>query len=156
MSKDKKNIKKTSATLEELAERPYAVQMIQTQILYDMAAMLEDLTETLANFYSEYKSTIPQGYLKEIRLTIIHEITSLTPILTPEYKLPWISFDLFNDGPNPVFIFVNEKILSVTTEVPSLGAGESLQVNMKKPLIKRIYLLCASGHQANVRIFAKY
>lgn len=151
MSKSKLNVKKLSPNeFEELAERPYAVQMLQLQILYDMAGMLEDIAETLAHHQSEFKSTIPQGKLEPIGLLITDTRTVLKKENCP--TMPWITFNLFNDGPNPVYVDVNKDQPSLTAP---LAIGDAIQVDMKVPKIKRVLLICSSGNTAAVRIYAK-
>jgi len=131
-------------------ERPYAAQMLQLQILYDMAGMLEDISESLAHFRSEFRSTIPKGYVEPIELTVTDKISKITK--NKYATMPWISFDLFNDGPNPVYVVVNRNF--VTRRAP-LNSGESLTVDMKAPIIEKIYLFCDKGNTASVRIYAK-
>lgn len=67
------------------------------------------------------------------------------------YPYAWFSFDLYNDGPDPVYVQVNRH----TAKTTPLNSGESLKENCKAPVIKRIFLETDSGKTASVRIFGK-
>lgn len=131
-------------------ERGYVQQAIQTQILYDMASLLEDMGKTLVDFHQDWKETIPKAKLRPLELTITQNITRLDP--TNTYDMPWMTFDLSNDGPDPVYVTINEEEL---IEKAPLNSGDSLTVDMKKRNIRKLYLFCGQGNTAQVRIYAK-
>lgn len=130
-----------------LKERPYAIQMMQLQILYDIASILEDISETNAQHYSEFKATIPEGEVEPIALNVTAQVTHLRKQDYP--TMPWISMTVFNDGPNPVFIGVPYR----PVEAP-LVMGEQLAINMVERKIKKVLLVCGPGNVAAVRIYA--
>jgi len=132
-------------------ERPYVQHALQTQILYDIASILEDMAFELTSFYQEWKMTIPEGRLIQLTVNVTDEPKELSPEEGVSY-MPWISFDLYNDGPDPVYVMVNEEYLRYRAPIAS---GENLKVDMKKPLIRKIWLYCASGQTASVRMYAK-
>jgi len=131
-------------------ERPYVVQMIQTQILYDIAGMLEDLGKTLIDFHQDYQQTIPKGMLLPIELTITDKLTVIDRN-TPRMNIPWMTFDIFNDGPDPVYIAVNKNYIEW---IAPISIDESLTVNMRKTQVEKVLLQCKKGKKANVRIYA--
>jgi len=150
LPRKKTSLKKPDKIETIIKERPYAAQMIQLQILYDMAGMLEDIAESIAQLRSEFRSTIPRGKIIPIELSLTDSITTLT---REQYDtMPWMSFDLYNDGPDPVHVVVNEDFI---TEKAPLGSGESLKVDMKAPIIEKVMLYCGVGNTASVRIYAK-
>ena len=53
--------KLTSPEVEVMSkERPYALQVIQTQIMYDVAGLLEKLVERQNSFQSSWEETVPR------------------------------------------------------------------------------------------------
>ena len=67
------------------------------------------------------------------------------------YGAPWMTASIFNDGPDPVYISVNDG------DHGELKAGESLRVDFEKSRrkIEVVHLICSEGKNASVRIFAK-
>lgn len=136
--------------VEEMAkERPYALQVIQMQILYDMADLLEELVERNTRFQTSWEETIPKGELEPLTFAITDMPTELSPRTVG--SMPWMRFTLHNDGPNPVFIMVNEEYIQNRTP---LNIGEHITVDMVKPKVDKVYLHCAPTLTASVRIFA--
>jgi hypothetical protein len=119
-----------------IKDRPYAATMVQTQILYDIASMLEELVET-----------IPKGVARGVTLSI----GSTPTVITDTLDMPWITVDVFNDGPDPVYVAVNEEHVIN----PPLYKGESLKVDMVKPKIEKLCLFCDDGKTATIRLFYK-
>jgi len=132
-----------------IKERPYAQDALQTQLLYDIASMLEDQRETLMSFYQDWKQTVPKGVYRPLTVDVSDVITTLDPKNVP--SMPWITFTIFNDGPSPVYMMVNEEFVQERT---SLNLGENVTINMKKDQIQKVTLHCASGLTSRVRIFA--
>jgi hypothetical protein len=107
-----------------------------------------ETAKALEPFMEEWRSTIPEGKVEMIPLSLTDRVTLLTP---EEYHtMPWRSFDIYVDGPDPVYMAVNE----VPVGKAPLNAGESLKVDMKKRKISKIILYCAAGKQSSARIFA--
>lgn len=98
------------------------------------------------------ESKIPTGATM-LRRTVTDSMTSLD--LLPR----WISFSLTNDGPGAITVWVNE-IEWVDERADFLldgmiPSGESLNVDMKFPVIHTLYLKANAGTNALVRIYGK-
>jgi hypothetical protein len=134
-----------------LNDRKYAPEIIQTQLLNDIAGiMYEQLMVS--------KDAIPE-IIKKYQFSVTDVVLELNEdkILT----LPWISMTVYNDaGADPVHIFVNEynseftNYISPTPIDPPLAGGDSFQLDMRASKIKKLYLVCDTGGTATVRIFA--
>jgi hypothetical protein len=133
-----------------IKERPYVAQVIQTQLLNDIAGILY---EQLA----VEKDAIPD-IVRKYEFDIDDTIIELTEDKLP--SLPWISMTIYNDGGDPVHIYVNEYgtestyYLNQVPHDPPLGAGDTFQMDMRAPKIKKLFLVCDRGKTATVRIFA--
>ena len=124
-------------------------QIAQTLLLNEMRKNLEILNQKVMDVKDSVDSTIPEG----IYLEDMFDITeNLTPIYFHgrEDLYPINDFNLFNDGPDDVYIMVND---SPTPKTP-VKRKESLHVDMKAKKIYRIIVYCKSGETASVRIHA--
>lgn len=110
-----------------------------------MLIYLDEIAGRLTEIYaSMQKSAV--GVVEPLSVSVADKSYMVKP------SNPWISFTAFNDGPDPVYINVNEK--SGVLDTP-LNSGDDLTVNMETAKIHRLYLQCDKGKTASVRIFAK-
>jgi len=130
--------------------RPYALQLLQTQILYDVASMLDNLTEETVNFHQSWLKTIPKGKFEPLTLAITSSVTKLDSSIIE--TMPWMKFTIFNDGDDAVYLMVNEEFIQSRTP---LNSDESLTVDMITPQIEKVQLICLQGESCSVRIFAR-
>ena len=101
--------------------------------------------EILNQILTEIQNQVPEGKVLNREYTITEAITELYDEATD--GLNWTSFDLSNNGPNPVYFSVNDWEWA---EAP-LPVGQTINVDLKKrAAIKRVYLKCNSGETANV------
>ena len=133
-----------------LKERPYVAQVIQTQLLNDIAGILY---EQLA----VEKDAIPD-HMRKYEFVVSDSILEISADKLP--SLPWISMTIFNDGADPVHIYINDYgmesiyYLNQVPTDPPLAAGDTFQIDMRAPKIKKVFLVCNRGNSASVRIFA--
>ena len=120
--------------------------VVQTLLLYKIYRQLKQL--------GGEDSTL-EGKLIKIKLTVTDRIKRLTS--KDKYGLPWVSMTLKNMGPDPVHVYVNESVLAPKPSVNDapIEKDETLEVDMKKPLIRKVYLFCDKGKTATVKIYAK-
>jgi hypothetical protein len=121
-------------------ERPYVLEVLQTQILYDIAGMLDDVGKLLAK---------PMGYTHPIKVTV-SELTIIDFVNGAPYS-PLFSITIFNDGPDEVYPSVN-----TYQKLTSLKYGESLTIEFHTSRIERLYLDVDEGKKANIRGFGMY
>lgn len=65
---------------------------------------------------------------------------------------PWISTSMINDGPNSVYTRLNSLEGPLTENGAVIKSGEPYTYDADYPIITCIYLQCASGESATVRI----
>lgn len=85
-------------------------------------------------------------------LTRNENITDFITMLYDEqfHGLNWTSFDIVNNGPNPVYFSVNNH----DSMESSITPGQSVNVDLKqKHAIKKLYLKCDTGNTANVSFY---
>lgn len=124
--------------LEEKLEGKVSPAVIQVIYLDEIAGLLFEQLERMEEAENE-------GVLDTISVTIN----------VPLFEMPvkdWYSASFFNDGPNPVFVDVNNDG-NVRGFGTPLNLGENLVVNYEKPRIKRIFAGVQAGLVAGIRIF---
>lgn len=120
-------------------------------LLDDVVVRLANLQDEMSGFRRSFDETMPEGRLKLLELSITEAFTELTKTNTP--TMPWIAFDIFNDGDDPVHVEVNDR--EFTTKKAPLHEGDGLRVDMKKPIIEFVRLYTEeAGNTASVRIYA--
>ena len=101
--------------------------------------------EILNQILTEIQNQVPEGKVLNREEHITDAITMLYDEETQ--GLNWTSFDLSNNGPNPVYFSVNDWEWA---EAP-LPIGKTINIDLKKRgAIKRVYLKCNSGETADV------
>lgn len=102
---------------------------------------LEDASEAI-------HSTQPLGEAFDMEVNATAGITEIYDPTT--HKIPWTSFDMNNNGPDPVYFCVNEWRDPQAPLMP----GKSINVDMKKQgAIKKVYLKCDQGKTANISFY---
>ena len=136
--------------LERMAREPNIYILLDdlNRRMHQLTEVVKGMSEELAQFRSDWNSTIPKGDVEPIELSITDEMTWVNRKMYP--TMPWISFNLFNDGPDSVYVIVGPRVKKAP-----LASGESLTVDMKAPKIKEVFLLCDPGNTASIRIYAK-
>ena len=147
--KEERHVEKLKSMV---AERPYAAGILGLQLLDDLVDVMEDTLEKISQLATDFRAEIPRGKIIP-RVVIVPATQRPVEISSKTDKtIPWISFDIFNDGPGSIYITVNEDYV---IETSWLALGESLTVDMKVPIIEKIYLHAVAAVAATVRIFAK-
>lgn len=83
----------------------------------------------------------PSTILKPLKINVTDEVFEVKP------TTPWKGFSIINDGPNPVYVMVNEQIAE--PEAP-LNIGDNLDQDI---LTNVLYLVCDKGETASVRVY---
>ena len=85
------------------------------------------------------------GLIQTYDVTVTDELKKI------KVDFPAQSFSLFNDGADTVNVWVND----LGRPKRSVKSNEALNLNYETHKIKYIYLQCASGQSASIRIVAK-
>jgi len=128
-------------------ERPYALLALQTQILYDIASMMDDAIERLKRI--EGLLAKPKGYIYHIKVVVDKLI--VLDFLKGHPRTPLFAVTLYNDGPDEVYPSVNEH-----QKTTPLKPGETLTIDFHVPRIERLYLDVDEGKKSYIRGFGTY
>jgi len=92
--------------------------------------------------------TVPTGELFDLKVNVSDTITELYKSETQYF--PWTSFDMDNNGPDPVYFCVNKWY---SPQAP-IQPGGTIHVDLKRQgAIKRVFLKCDSGQSSNVSFY---
>ena len=92
--------------------------------------------------------TIPVGEVFDLKVNVSGTITELYNHETQH--LPWTSFDMDNNGPDPVYFCVNQWY---SPQAP-IQPGGTIHVDLKRRgSIKKVFLKCDSGQSSNVSFY---
>ncbi len=131
-------------------ERPYALSIIQTQLLNDMASMLYQINKELRVLKQEYQRNIPRGFTSSIVVSVSDDILILDRRNEP--SMPWHSVTVYNNGPGSAYLATAPEGWDLKFEAP-LQPNENVSIDMKGALIERIGFKCDKGKNAVLRIF---
>lgn len=109
-----------------------------------MASLLDEIAGRLVEILDTQRLQIPEGIVEPIPTFKVTQKGK-----TIKLDIPWFSFAMWNDGPNTFWVQVNKKKRGKAHE---LKKDETYSVNMGAPKIKDLYLYCATGETAAVRI----
>jgi len=111
--------------------------------------LLEEIADRLGNIERLIKSEHPTGLAP--METFSASGTELKAVFYyPVRKLKSVS--IHNDGPNDVYIRINNKLEDKPSRIKK---NEVLEVDMKIDIIDRIYFNCVEGESASGRIIGK-
>jgi hypothetical protein len=135
------------------SQRPYAAQAIETVTQQDIAGILEGI-------YDLMDSEIPDIF-RQYSFSASDQTAIIDSSIVP--TMPWIGVTICNGGPDPVYIFVNDKVNireqriveGQTTNVAPIQMNERIKFGMKKSGIERIFMQCDPGNTATVRMYSE-
>lgn len=124
-------------------------QIAQTILLNEMRKNLELLNQKVMEVKESVDSTIPEGIYLEDTFDITEEYQPIY-FHGREDLYPIHDFYVFNDGPDEIYIIVNDSFIPKTP----VKRGEDLHVDMKAKKIHKIIIYCKKGETAAVRVHA--
>jgi len=127
-------------TTEEAVERVKAP--IETVLLDDIARGIADIRRLL-------KAQVPEGFKEEVEFSV--EGKTAVPLEPKLRKPPFFRATVFNDGPDPVIVMLNEVKPEAYRKAP-LNAGDKLDIDTSEAKIEALFFACqASDKKASGR-----
>lgn len=124
-----------------IKERPYAIFVMQTQLLYDIADMLDKLSEDLSRLH-------PRGLIHHYSLKVGRDLVVVK--VEEDIKCMAFSLNLHNDGPDDLYVTVNGYLLPETPIKPN----ESFAVDFHEGKIA--FVVLKSDGLSTVRMWVGY
>ena len=121
-------------------------ETIETIYLDELASRLKDVTDLLENIYNWLESTVTEGKLKSVTISLAQGV----PVPVQDDN-PWYECVVFNDGPDLIKVSHEESGLKESIDYNN---GDSISLIAKKGTRKPVWLRCDSG-TASVRVVFK-
>ena len=116
---------------------------LEIALLYKILKAERETAESL-------KSMMPEGVKDEVELTVTG--TNPVPMQPRATKPPYVRATVFNDGPDPVYVFLNDVKIQSLRQAP-LNQGDKLDIDTTAAKIQALFFACeTSSEQASVRI----
>lgn len=117
------------------------------------AMTLDDISVKLSKMLKLQEAQIEEGVKDEATISVSGTIpVPMTPYLLNS-KSPYFKVAVFNDGPDPVYVMLNE-IQDVGKRKAPLNQGDKLDMATALPKINELFFACDEGNTASVRVHA--
>ena len=140
-------IRKRKDKLHQATEgRPYAMQTVEMEILYDIASLLNSSLEEQKQMRQELNRIAeeqnPQGIQVE-RSVDVEENENYE-----SFDAPLFSIELINEGNSTIYYAINDP----TREHVSLVRKERRSLNFGRAKVERLYYRCAKGDTSTLKM----
>ena len=113
--------------------------------------LLDDISRGIKSVVKHLEAQVAQGIKDEAAFSVSG--TNPVPIVPPRTRPPYIRATIFNDGPSPVYVFLND-IPAVSLRQAPLNAGDQADIDTTEANIRAIFVACtAAGNQASGRVW---
>jgi len=112
--------------------------------------LLDDIARGLADIKRLLEAQVPEGFKEEVDVSVAGTIP--VPMEPKLRKPPFFRATLFNDGPDPVIVMLNEVKPEAYRKAP-LNAGDKIDIDTTEAKIESLFFACTtSSGQASVRV----
>jgi len=113
-------------------------------------ALLDDISRGVRQLNARLAAQVPEGIKDEIEV----DVSGVNPV--PMQPLnstpPYFKATVFNDGPDPVYVFLNQTKVSALRKAP-LNQGDRLDIDTTEAKIQSLFFACPDvNNNASVRI----
>ena len=116
----------------------------------EMTVLLDDIARGVRAVQKRLEAQVPEGFKEEVDVSV--EGTIPVPMEPKLRKPPFIRATVFNDGPDPVYVFLNEVKPEAFRKAP-LNAQDKLDIDTTEAKIDALFFACeASEKTASVRV----
>jgi len=132
-----------SVAKRDKAVKPEAMTVIT---LDEIAGRLADLYELEREVLGFMKKSEPQGLIHPVTLDATEDLETYEP------PTPWFSVDVYNSGPNTVYVGINDK----AKEFKAIERNRARTFDFGMAKIEKIYYKCNSGETATFDLTGTY
>jgi len=130
--------------------KEYPPEVLQAAYIKKMGEKMDELEKNMSKLTEVTKTTIPEGEKGDIKISVEDKWKK---VFITDLPYPWVGFDLFNDGPSPVYFDINDHG-PLDEEDSSVKPDESVEIDMRASVIDAVFLVCEEGKNTTVRIHA--
>jgi len=113
----------------------------------ELSERIQSLENGIRELREYYQAIKPEG------ISVYDEVHVEGEKIKRSVFRPLFSLQVWNDGPDPVFIAINKK---ETRRYVKLNMDEDITFKYDVPVIKLLYYYCNAGEEANIRLVGLY
>ena len=98
--------------------------------------LLDDIARGITDIKGLLEAQVPEGLKEEVAWTV--EGTRAVPVSGRLIRPPYFRATVFNDGPDPVYVFLNKAKPRAYREAP-LNAGDKLDIDTTEAKIQVLF-----------------
>lgn len=116
---------------------------LEVALLYKILQAQRETTRLL-------KAQVPEGFKDEVGVSVAGK--NPVPMQPKNTKPPYFRATVFNDGPDPVYVFLNDVKIEAIREAP-LNQGDEVDIDTTEAKIQALFFACTTETgNASVRI----
>lgn len=114
-------------------------------------ALLDDINRGILRVAERLEAQVPQGIKDEAAFSVSG--TNPVPIQPPRTRPPYMKASIFNDGPSPIYVFLND-ITPISMRQAPLNQGDRADLDTVEAKIQSIFVACTTAAgQASGRVW---
>jgi hypothetical protein len=106
-------------------------------------ALLDDISRTIRRVAESLDAQVPKGFKDEVAFTV--QGVNAIAIQPTRTKPPYFRATIFNDGPDPVYVFLNDITPAAYRQAP-LNVGDKADIDTTEAKIHAIFVACPSAN----------
>jgi len=125
-------------------------QEIERVVSPETVTLLDDISRGINDLKRLQEAQVPEGLKDEVAVTVSG--MNAVPMQPKRTKPPYFRATVFSDGPDPVYVFLNDVKPEAIREAP-LNSGDKLDIDTTEAKIEALFFACTtSTGQASLRI----
>jgi len=112
--------------------------------------LLDDISRGIKDLKRLQEAQVPEGLKDEVTVSVAGKIP--VPMQPKQTKPPYFRATVFSDGPDPVYVFLNDVKPEAIREAP-LNSGDKLDIDTTEAKIEALFFACTTTTgQASLRV----
>jgi len=112
--------------------------------------LLDDISRGVKQVVKRLEAQVPEGFKDEVTVSVTGKIP--VPMQPKNTKPPYFRATVFNDGPDAVYVFLNDVKPEAIREAP-LNQGDKIDIDTTEAKIEALFFACVgSENTASVRV----
>lgn len=135
--------------LRKVAKEEVEKEIFRTKPEID-TILLDDISRGIKQVVKRLEAQVPEGFKDEVTVSVSG--TNPVPMQPKRTKPPYFRATVFSDGPDPVYVFLNDVKPEAIREAP-LNQGDKIDIDTTEAKIQALFFACttATGN-ASLRI----
>jgi len=108
----------------------------------ETVVLLDDISRGVKQLNKRLEAQVPEGLKDEVNFSVSG--TNPVPIQPKRTKPPYFRATVFNDGPDPVYVFLNDVKPEAIREAP-LNQGDKADIDTTEAKIESLFVACTTS-----------